>query len=92
MENIINLKKIIINNYLVNINTIEKNEESTDGNVYIIDNKYVMKIYDDISKVEALTKLHTFLKNKGMNVPNIVLTKKSLFCFHAYMFSLFVVK
>ena len=74
MENIINLKEIINNNYPVDVNDIEKNEESTDGNVYIMDNKYVMKIYDDISKAETMTKLHTFLKSKNINVPNIVLT------------------
>lgn len=75
MENIINLKKIISNNYSIDINSIEKNEESTDGNVYIMDNKYVMKIYNDISKVESMTKLHAFLQNNGMNIPNVVLTK-----------------
>lgn len=75
MEEIIKFKKIINDNYLLDINNIEKNEESTDGNVYIIDNKYVMKIYQNINKVNAMTKLHIYLKNNGMNVPNIVLTK-----------------
>ena len=75
MEETIKLKNIINNDYLLDINNIEKNAESTDGNVYIIDNKYVMKIYDNITKVDSMTKLHIYLKSKCMNIPNIVLTK-----------------
>ena len=75
MEEIIKLRSIIKNNYLLDINNIEKNEESTDGNVYIIDNKYVMKIYDNIIKVNSMTKLHIYLNSKGINIPNVVLTK-----------------
>ena len=75
MEKEFNIKSIINENYMLNINTIEKSEESTDGNVYIIDNKYVMKIYNDINKAEAMTKLHIYLNSKNMNVPKIVFTK-----------------
>ena len=75
MDNLIELKNIINSNYLIDIGNIEKSEESTDGNVYIMDNKYVMKIYHNINKVNTMTKLHRYLKSKGMNIPNIVLTK-----------------
>lgn len=75
MEEIIKLKSIINDNYLLDINHIEKNEESTDGNVYIMDNKYVMKIYSSINEVNSMTKLHIYLKSKGINIPDVVLTK-----------------
>lgn len=77
MKEITRIKSIINDNYLIDIENIEKNEESTDGNVYIIDNKYVIKIYESINKVNAMTKLHTYLKNNGVNIPSIIKTESN---------------
>ncbi|MBQ2946507.1 MAG: phosphotransferase [Bacilli bacterium] len=71
------LKKIISNEYLIHVLKIEKNIESTQGNVYIIytkNNKYVLKIYYDINHVKSMTQLHNDISNK-FNVPNIIKNK-----------------
>lgn len=71
------LKKIINENYLINIIKIEKNEESTVGNVYIIHTelkKYVAKIYDDLNHVNSMINLHSDLNDK-FNIPKIIQSK-----------------
>lgn len=71
------LKNMIIDNYLINVNKIEKNEESTVGNVYIIytdENKYVLKIYDDLNHTKSMIHLHTDLYKK-LNIPKIIFNK-----------------
>lgn len=75
-----NLKEIICNNYNIDIVDIEKNTESTDGNVYIIksiNNKYVIKIYDDIEHANTMIKVHNYLYNNDIIVPKIINTKYS---------------
>ena len=72
-----NLKEILHKNYLLNIINIDKNSESTVGNVYIVytnNNKYVLKIYDDIKHTKSMILLHQNLSNK-FNIPKIILTK-----------------
>lgn len=72
-----NIKKIIENNYLINIFEIEKSAESTVGNVYIIytsNKKYILKIYEDLNHTESIILLHKDLSN-NFNIPNIVSTK-----------------
>lgn len=67
---------LIEENYKINILKYEKNEESTDGNVYIIflkDKKYVVKIYEDIFHTQSVINLHIELI-KYINVPNILFT------------------
>ena len=54
------LDKVIKNNYNINVLKIEKNNDSTVGNVYIdysLDKKYVIKIYDDYMHTESMTLL-----------------------------------
>ena len=73
------LKDILHKNYLLDIINIEKNSESTVGNVYIVyttNNRYVLKIYDDIVHTESMVFLHQDLFNK-FNIPEIILTKDS---------------
>lgn len=73
------LKNIIFDKYLLKINNIEKTEDSTVGNVYIIytdKNKYVLKIYDDLNHTESMIKLHTDLCNK-FNIPKIIINKNN---------------
>lgn len=73
------LKQIIDDNYLFTIKSLEKNENSTVGNVYIIytdKNKYVLKIYDDLNHTESMIKLHSDLCNK-FNIPKIIINKNN---------------
>lgn len=70
------LENRIINNYDLNITSIVKNEESTDGNVYNIktdNSKYIIKIYSNIDKVNSMVELHNYLKD--MDIPRIIKTK-----------------
>lgn len=74
------LSEIINKNYNIKINDIEKNEDSTDGNVYIISNnknKYVAKIYNDLEHVKSMCQLHTYLNENNINVPKIILNNNN---------------
>lgn len=54
---------------------IEKNEDSSDGNVYIINckfNKYVVKIYKNKKHTKSMVMLHQRLFQLNINVPNII--------------------
>ncbi len=61
------LKFIIENNYNIKIKKIEKSDESSIGNVFIIftqDNKkYVIKIYNNIKHVNNMINTHIWLYN-----------------------------
>ncbi len=73
------MMKEINQKYYLEINNIIKNEDSTDGNVYILknhSNKYIMKLYDDEKHVISMVNIHIDLKNCGMNVPDIILNKE----------------
>jgi len=73
------LIEIINDNYSINVKKIEKNEDSTDGNVYILKStcKYVLKIYDDENHTLSMCSLHEFLSDNNFNVPNIIKTKNN---------------
>lgn len=63
--------------YDIKVNKIEKSKESTDGNVYIIyslNNKYIVKIYDQYTHVESMIKLHNYLLEEKINAPTIIYT------------------
>lgn len=63
-------------NYDIEINEIIKNEESTDGNVYMLkndNNKYIMKIYDNLKHAELMVNIHHMLSN--LYIPRIINTK-----------------
>ena len=71
------LKKYLKQNYNIICTKIEKNEESTEGNVYIIsceDKKYVIKIYNNLSHTESMINLHTKLYDSGIIVPKVIKT------------------
>ena len=73
-----NLKEILSKKYNINIIDIEKNIESTDGNVYIIKTdkcKYVAKKYTSTRHALQMIRLHIDLYNKGFYIPNIIKTK-----------------
>lgn len=69
------IKTIINQNYNLQIINIEKSEESTDGNVYILkltNSKYIAKIYDSLDHVKSMIELHNYLYNNGMYVSKII--------------------
>lgn len=66
---------LLNSNYDINISEIIKNEESTDGNVYLLkgNNKYIMKIYDDLKHTKLMINIHNKLNN--LYIPRIIYTK-----------------
>lgn len=73
-----NLKELLLEEYDIKAAKIEKNDESTDGNVYMIDSiteNFVIKLYDDINHTESMVSLHNFLIDCGLKVPNIIKSK-----------------
>lgn len=74
------MKDQINNKYNLEIEEIIKNEDSTDGNVYILinhSNKYIAKLYDSKNHTISMVNIHEYLKNGGMNVPEIILNKEN---------------
>lgn len=74
------MKEEIKNKYCLEIDKIIKNEDSTDGNVYILvslSNKYIVKLYDNKKHVISMVVIHKDLKSSGMNVPAIILNKEN---------------
>ena len=66
--------------YIKGITKIEKRNDSTDGNVYMIhtfDNKYVIKIYDDFNHVKSMIKLYTQLYKNNLYIPKVILSNNN---------------
>lgn len=73
------LEVVLKERYDIKAEKIEKNAQSTDGNVYIVysnSEKYVIKIYNDINHTESMVKLHKKLSELKLNIPNIIPTKE----------------
>ena len=70
MEN--ELEKILIDKYNLEVAQVQKNLQSTTGNVYIADNKYVIKIYKDIEHTKSMVKLHKILEQNKLYVPKVI--------------------
>lgn len=71
------IKRLVESKYNINIESIEKSDESTDGNVYILlelntNTKYVVKIYTDRTHADSMAKLHINLKEYGLKAPQII--------------------
>lgn len=74
----IELKKLIECYFDFEVKEIEKNPQSTVGNVYIVcsnSNKYVIKIYSDIEHIKAMVNLHKTLNDNNFYVPKIISNK-----------------
>lgn len=74
------LKKIISDKYLLDVIKVDKNKESSVGNVYIIETnetKFVAKIYDDLNHTLSMINLHSTLSNK-FYIPKIILNKNNI--------------
>lgn len=70
------LENSLNKNYGFNIVSIFKNEDSSVGNVYnikTVDNKYILKIYDNINYVNNMIGIYNYLKD--MYIPQIIATK-----------------
>ena len=70
------MEEVIKNNYDLELLTINKNEDSTDGNVYNVktsNNKYIIKIYDNLESATNMINLHNSLKD--LYIPRIISTK-----------------
>ena len=71
-----NLEILLNAEYNMDVISIEKNEESTDGNVYIIldsnQTRYAIKVYDNIKHANAMTNIHTYVNEIGLNAPKII--------------------
>lgn len=77
---IMELKQSIQENYDIKITEITKNEESTDGNVYIINSsnkKYVVKVYDSLDHVKNMIDVYKILKKNKINAPVIINTNEN---------------
>lgn len=69
------LKKSLENKFDIKVNKIEKNIQSTIGNVYIAysnSNKYVIKIYQDVKHTKAMVNLHRILNKNKLYVPKVL--------------------
>lgn len=74
------IKSTLEKEYSLKVKKIEKNEQSTDGNVYIIyceEKKYVIKIYDNLKHTESMVKLHKYLQRFNIKIPEIIFTKET---------------
>ena len=78
MEDLTQLKECIEKNYKLKVKNIEKNLDSTDGNVYILNckkEKYVVKIYTDLMHTNSMWDLHRYLTALEQYVPQVIKTK-----------------
>ena len=80
-----NLELHIKDVFKLNIVSIVKIDESSEGNVYNIktdNNKYIAKIYDDLNIVNNMISLYNYLEE--MNIPKIIKTSDGNY-FSKYM-------
>lgn len=74
------LKKILIDKFNFEVSKIQKNLQSTVGNVYIIHsdkNKYVIKIYNSIEHTKVMVNLHRKLYEQNLYVPKVICNRKN---------------
>lgn len=68
--------------YGLNIDKIEKNEDSTDGNVYMLftsSETYVAKIYEEEAHAKSMIALSKDLVKNGIHIPEIIANKHKEF-------------
>ena len=71
------IKKIVLDNYGLNVNEV-KHLDRGSANIYILDNKYVLKEFNQDREVDKILKEYnviSHLAKKGLRVPEYVLTK-----------------
>lgn len=78
MEN--ELKDLLLQKYNINAEKVEKNLQSTIGNVYIVYSKnikYVIKIYDNVEHTNAMVSLHKVMDEQNLYVPKVIYNIKN---------------
>lgn len=78
--NIDEITEILEKQYGMNIIQIQKSEESTDGNVYIINEayiKYILKIYTNKEHALRMVSLYNYLNINGIGAPHIIKNKSN---------------
>lgn len=73
------IDKTLKEKYGIDVEQIEANEQSTDGNVYIAycnNDKYVIKIYNSEEHTKSMIELHKSLEKIKLNTPRIIITLK----------------
>ncbi len=68
------IKQIFNNQLHIDCLSVEKNSDSTDGNVYMIKcatDKFIAKVYDDIKHANSMVMLHNTL-SKMIHIPQII--------------------
>lgn len=81
------IKKSLEENYFNEVISIEKNEESSDGNVYIIETKqgkFVAKLYKTLKHTINMVNIHSILDKNEINIPKIITTKTGEKYFEIY--------
>ncbi len=69
------IEKTLKNQYNLHVRNVKKNEESTDGNVYIVNcetEKYIVKVYKELEHANSMIDLHQKLDSNGIIVPKII--------------------
>lgn len=78
------IKEIINDKYFDGDIYVERNEDSTDGNVYMIktsNEKYVVKLYKTLQHTINMVRIHSLLNERKIKVPIIINTKdKGKYC------------
>ncbi len=78
MDDLIKIEECIKTKYEIDIQKIEKNKQSTQGNVFIVytkNEKYVIKRYTNLKHTKSMISLHNKLINCGLVVPKIIKNK-----------------
>lgn len=73
------MEKILKEKYNIIATKIDKNKQSTDGNVYIIyskDKKYVTKVYNDLRHTKSIIDLYRKLELHEINTARIISNKE----------------
>lgn len=74
------IKKKLEERYSLVIEKIEKSDESTNGNVYIVhsnNEKYVVRLYDNVGHTNSMVSLYNELIHAGLNVSKIIMNKEN---------------
>ena len=73
------IEMILKEKYNIIATKIDKNKQSTDGNVYIIysnDKKYVAKVYNDLRHTQSMIDLYRKLELHEINTARIISNKE----------------
>ena len=82
MKYINEIAELLKNKYLIETQKIEKSEDSTDGNVYFAhseSDKFIVKIYKNLTHAKSMIDLHSCLVKESFNVPSIITSKSVKF-------------